>query len=82
MAVENLQDDQVVRITERMELEREIMQFLSQRFSLTYRNTSMNSLFTSQIGYLDEKEGADQILQGNIPDDLGIDEEAKEFCHC
>ena len=81
MEIETFHDGQVVQITERTEFEREIMQCLSQRFSLTYRNPSMNSLFTSQIGFLAEKEDPDQILQVNIPDDLGIDEDAKEFYH-
>ena len=39
----------------------------------------MNNLFTSQVGYLAEKPGATQILEGNIPEGLGLDEEAKEF---
>ena len=46
LAVEIQQDGQAVRITERRELERAIMQCLSKWFSLTYQNPSMNSLFT------------------------------------
>ena len=39
----------------------------------------MRTSFTSQIGYLAEKEGAEHILQGIIPEGLEIDEEAKTF---
>ena len=79
LAVEVTRQGHTTKVTERESLEREIMRCLSKRFSLTYNNPSMNNMFTSRVGYLAEKPGATQILEGNIPDDLGLDAEAKEF---
>ena len=79
LAVEVTRQGHTTKVTERESLEREIMHCLSKRFSLTYNNPSMNNMFTSHVGYLAEKPGATQILEGNIPEDLGLDVEAKQF---
>ena len=57
------------------EVEREIVTFLSKRFSLTNDNSTMDQEFTSKIGHLAEKEGAGGILKGIIPQTLQCDME-------
>ena len=59
-----------VIINERNEIERESMTCLSKRFSLTNDNLTTNQGFTSKIGYFAEKEDAEDILKGIIPQTL------------
>ena len=55
------------------------MTCLSKRFSLTNENSTMDEEFTSKIGYLAKKEGAEDILNGNIPHTFQCDNETREF---
>ena len=59
-----------VIINERNEVERKIMICLSKRFSLTNDNLIMEQECTSKIGYFAEKEDAEDILKGIIPQTL------------
>lgn len=77
LAFETTWQGQTIKIMEGIELEKEIMQCLSKQFSLTYRNPSINSLFTSQVGFLVEKAGTDKKLEDIILKGLGLDDEAK-----
>ena len=79
LAVEATQEGKTVKILERVQLERAIMQCLSKRFSLTTNLLSMSTTFTSSVGYLAEKTGADRILSGDIPPELNYNAEATDF---
>ena len=54
-AVEVKLSDTITKYSTREEVEREIMNCLSKRFSLTNNNSSMSSRFTSVVGFLAEK---------------------------
>ena len=56
LAVETIKEVQKIRISERVELERAIMECLSKRFSLTTNSFSISSTFTSSVGYLAERK--------------------------
>ena len=79
LVVETIQEGQKIRISERVELERAIMECLSKRFSLTTNSFSMSSTFTSSVGYLAERKGAEQILSGEIPEELNKNLDVTEF---
>ncbi len=78
-AVEITSNGNKVKVNNREEVEREIMKCLPRRFSLTNNNSTMEKKFTSKVGYLAEKEGAEDILNGNIQMIFQDDKEIKEF---
>ena len=78
-AVEVKRSDRTIKYSTREDVEREIMNCLSKRFSLTNNNSSMSSRFTEVVGYMAEKTGAEQILEGRIPEPLNRDNHIKEF---
>ena len=51
VAVEVTRNQSTVRYSDREGVEREIMRCLSKRFSLTNKNSSMSTEFTSTVGY-------------------------------
>ena len=70
---------ETVKINKTNKVEGEIMACLSKKFSLTNDNSTMENDFTSQVGYLTEKYGAEDILNGQYHKHYNVTQKPKSF---
>ena len=68
---------ETVKSNKRNEVKTEIMTCLSKRFSLTNDDSTIENNFSLQVGYLAEKDEAEDILNEKIPQTLQCDTKTK-----